>query len=178
MKTSTIKIFLYLAILFIVTTTIFHLLSYFPSLRTSSSLMIFLTVISVFPTFAAAIKSIKKYTAKSDPRKIWSKALKGTPAVLKRMTWFVIAYCFFNFFYSLFYLNSGGLSPEQVDGKYVLEYQGKVVKEITEEEYFKRKAYVFRGFSGHAILFQFISIAILSSAYRLETRAAGFEKAE
>jgi ABC-type amino acid transport system permease subunit len=177
MKTSTIKIFLFLAILFIVTTTIFHLLSYFPSLRTSGSLMIFLTVISIFPTFAAAIKSIKKYTAKSDPRKIWQKVLRGTPVLLKRMTWFVVAYCFFNFFYSLFYLN-GGLSPEKVDGKYLLQYQGKVVKEITEEEYYEHKAYVYRGFSGHAILFQFISIAMLSSAYRLEIHAAGFEKAE
>ncbi|MCR9248907.1 MAG: hypothetical protein NXI20_00730 [bacterium] len=148
MKITTIKKFLYLAILLMAITAFFHVLSYFPSLRTSSSLMIFLTVVSVFPTFAAAIKSIKKYTAKSDPRKIWSKALKGTPAVLKRMTWFVIAYCFFNFFYSLFYLN-GGLSPEKVDGKYVLEYQGKVVKEITEEEYYEHKAYVFRGMQSY-----------------------------
>ncbi len=62
------------------------------------------------------------------------------------------------------------MTPEIVDGKYVLENSGQEVKEISEEEYYKQQANGFRAFSGQALLFQFISIAMLSSAYRLETK--------
>ena len=60
-------------------------------------------------------------------------------------------------------LNKGGLNPEIKNDKYVLESKGKVVEEITEEEYFKHKAYLFRGMTGHPLFFHLISLAILSS---------------
>ena len=176
MKINTIKIFLYLAIALLIVSCLFHLLTYIPSLRTSNSFLIFVLGIGIFPTFAAAIKSTKKYTSKSKPKNIWKNALKGTPSRLKKSIWFVVAYVFFNFFFSLLVLNKGGLNPEIVDGKFVLESKGRVVEEITEEQYYNHKAYLFRGMSGHFILFQFISIAMLSSAFTIETEKKNHNK--
>lgn len=164
MNKNTTRLFYYLAVTLLVISCIFHILTFIPSLRTSGNSLILILGIGVFPTFAAAIKATKRLTIESDVKNLWNNILKGTPKKLKKMLWFVFAYVFFNFFFSLFVLNKGGLSPEIVDGKYVLENKGKVVEEITEEQYFEHKAYFYRGMSGHFILFQFFSVAMLISA--------------
>ena len=169
MKLKKITLYYYLAIILLVISSIFHILTYIPSLKSSKFPLVFILGIAIFPTFITAIKSTKKYTIKSKPTEIWKKALKGTPKVIKKFLWVVISYVFFNFFFSLLILNKG-LNPEIIDGNYVLEYQGRVVEEITEDQYYKHQAYAFRGVSGHFILFQFISMAMLSSAINLRKK--------
>jgi len=94
---------------------------------------------------------------------MWKDLMQGTPRFLKVLVVLTISYVFFNFFFSLMYLNEG-LSPDIIDNVYVLSNKGKIVREISETEYFKYIAYEFRGMSGHFILFQLISVALISSA--------------
>ncbi len=162
-----LKAYYYFGWIALLSTLLFHLLTYIPSLRTSYSILIFVFGIAMFPPFIVSTKAGKKYLRQpnSPLKNIWSDYFRYTPKWLKKSFWIVVLYVFFNFFFSLFYLNEGGVTPEIIDGKYVLEYQGKIYKEITEEQYFKHKAYLFRGMSGHSILFHIISISIFTSVF-------------
>jgi hypothetical protein len=64
------------------------------------------------------------------------------------------AYALINF--ALFFYLSGGGVPEVRDGRYVLHNHGKVIRELSEDEYELQNAYVLRGFSGHWMLFYLI----------------------
>ena len=55
--------------------------------------------------------------------------------------------------FALFNYNSEGGSPDIRDGHYVLHDHGKIIRELSEDEYHIQKAYVARGFSGHWMLF-------------------------
>lgn len=63
-------------------------------------------------------------------------------------------------------LNEGG-GPQIRDGKYVLTSHGKLIRELTEEEYHQQRAYVVRGFSGHWMLFASASLTFMMGAARL-----------
>ena len=100
---------------------------------------------------------------------IWKDLLKGTPTYLKALVVIAIPYVVFNFFFSLMYLTQG-FSPDKLNGVYVLTSKRDFVRELSETEYFKYVAYEFRGISGHFILFQLISIALISSAINILKR--------
>ncbi len=78
---------------------------------------------------------------------------------------YFLLYTFFNFTNNLFALNQEGV-PTIVDGKKVLQSHGEVLKELTDEEFFRYQAYTFRGSSGHWMVFYIVSMTILLSHQR------------
>ncbi len=177
MKRRTLHIFLIFAICFAIISLIFHLLTYFPYLRTSKSPIIFLLGAAIFPPFYVGLKSNQNLADKNNPMGMWDDILKGTPPYQKVLVVLTIPYVIFNFFYSLIFLTKG-LSPDILNNAYVLTTKVKVVEEISETEYFNYVAYEFRGISGHFIFFQLISISLISSALHISKRKDINEKKE
>jgi hypothetical protein len=68
-----------------------------------------------------------------------------------------VAYSALNFI--LFILGTQGGSPDLRDGKYLLLNHGKLIRELTKAEYTALKANEVRGFSGHWLVFYYISFA-------------------
>lgn len=170
MKPKIIKLFLYVSVVLLLLSTTLHILSYFPALNTSNDLVEFLLFVGIFLTTIPALKATKKYTLSSGPRDIWKNMLKGTPTILKRIVWPLVGYVFFNFFFSLLVLGNTGVKPKKIGHDYVLESGGRVKKVISEEHYLKQKAYLFRGMTGHVVLFQFLAVMILSSAFITDSK--------
>lgn len=56
---------------------------------------------------------------------------------------------------------SEGGGPHIVDGKYVLQNHGNIIREITMEEYDAFQANELRGFSGHWMAFYAFAAGIL-----------------
>jgi len=177
MKLSTLYIFYTIAICFAIASLTFHILTYFPNLKTTDTSITFLLGVAIFPSFITGIKSTQKLVDKNNPMGMWKDVLKGTPYYLKVLIILIIPYVFFNFFYSLMYLTEG-LSADRLNDIYILTSKGKTVREITEIEYFKYIAYEFRGISGHFILFQLISIALISSAININKGQTATKKQE
>jgi hypothetical protein len=68
----------------------------------------------------------------------------------------ILFYVVINFI--LFMIQSEGASPSILNGKFALTNHGKLVREITENEYHLFQARVLRGFSGHWLMFYFIPL--------------------
>jgi hypothetical protein len=98
--------------------------------------------------FAAAVSLRNKYGGSLTYQEIPKAAL---PAWAWRMTYAAGIYTVVNF--ALFLYNVEGGSPDIRDGRYVLANHGKIIRELTEDEYHIQRVYVARGFSGHWILF-------------------------
>jgi hypothetical protein len=60
------------------------------------------------------------------------------------------------------------LSPEYMNGKYVLHSHGKVVQELSSSEYTHYKFIEARMFSGHWLAFSFVPMAFYFILYRAE----------
>jgi hypothetical protein len=79
-------------------------------------------------------------------------------------TWLIIIaaigffYAGFNF--SLFMVSQPGV-PDVMQGQYVLQNHGQIVKTLTETEYYHALANQTRGFSGHWLAFYGIATAVL-----------------
>jgi hypothetical protein len=162
MKLSTLYIFLGYTICLTITCFTLHFLTYFPHLKTTNTSAPFLLGIAIIPSFYVGIKSSQILVDKNKSASYWKDALIGTPKFLKVILILVIPYVIFNFFYSLMYL-TGGNSPDIIDGSYFLTSKGRVIRELSESQYFEYLAYEFRGISGHYVLFQLISLAMISS---------------
>jgi hypothetical protein len=127
--------------------------------------------LAVFPPFIAAIYYASRACGGSknvDP------AVNSSPQWLRRLTIGLFAYAFVNFALFLF-LNEGG-SPQEREGKYLVTRHGKIVRELTEDEYHRHRAYVVRGFSGHWMFFFSASLTLLVGAASLKRRAAGMPR--
>jgi len=85
----------------------------------------------------------------------WKRFFAPMPIWAKYVTYALLAYALINF--ALFLFLSEGGTPELRDGKYVLHDHGRIIRELTEQEYHLQKAYVLRGFSGHWMYFYIIS---------------------
>jgi hypothetical protein len=100
---------------------------------------------------------------KKDTRKdFWKIATRNAPKWMKVLCTALFVYAFFNFFFTIFILNEGGV-PSELDGKKVIHSHGKVIRELTDEEYEKHQAYTVRSFSGHWLIFYAISMTVLYS---------------
>lgn len=68
-------------------------------------------------------------------------------------------------FYALanFFLNMPAGGPSINDGQYVLSNHGKILKVLTEAEYYQAKTHELRGFSGHWIAFYYFAVLVLVS---------------
>jgi hypothetical protein len=71
----------------------------------------------------------------------------------------IMVYAVANFFLSMAHTQGG--SPTVENGKYLLIDHGKLIRELTVAEYHALKADVTRRFSGHWLMFYFISAAYL-----------------
>jgi hypothetical protein len=67
-------------------------------------------------------------------------------------------YAFINF--AFFMIGNIG-TPDIIDGKFVLHNHGRIIKNLTEQQYHHYKALELRGFSGHWIAFYGIATAVL-----------------
>lgn len=69
----------------------------------------------------------------------------------------IMFYAVINFI--LFMIQSEGASPSVLNGKFALTSHGKLLREISENEYHVFQARVLRGFSGHWLIFYFVPLA-------------------
>jgi len=91
--------------------------------------------------------------------KQWGVILKDSHRPLIILSGFFLVYALVNFF--LFMQISEGGGPSVVEGKFVLQNHGNIIRELTETEYLKFKANEVRGFSGHWMVFYSFSLTIL-----------------
>ena len=112
------------------------------------------------PTVLIAKKNRGKY--------IWQESIKFAPKWMITISKFLFFYMFFNFFFTIFVLQSGG-SPNEINGKKILSNHGNIIKELTDEEYNRHNAYTVRTLSGHWMIFYCVAMTVLYS-YSKEKR--------
>jgi hypothetical protein len=84
---------------------------------------------------------------------------KNTPKPVVILIIIFFIYMGINFF--LFLNTNGGGVPEIMNGKYVIQNHGSIIKELSDIEYLKMQANEIRGFSGHWMAFNAIAMGIL-----------------
>jgi hypothetical protein len=95
------------------------------------------------------------------------------PKWMQQLTTAAFIYMFINFLTFAVVMHSG--SPYRENGQYLLRDHGKVVRQITEQEYHRYRAWEVRGFSGHWMAFYSLAMTMLASAivYRSTTTNSG-----
>ena len=78
----------------------------------------------------------------------------------------VFVYAIVNFAV-FFYLSEGG-GPDIRNGQFILHSHGRLIRQLSEDEYHLKKAYELRGYSGHWLLFY-----VLPAFYFLLQRRTG-----
>ncbi|MDR3196272.1 MAG: hypothetical protein LBU34_00250 [Planctomycetaceae bacterium] len=111
-----------------------------------------LIMLLIFIPFIAMIIMFVSTTNLNDPNNKPISFLPENNQFVMNTIVLCLLYAAFNFF---MWLPHDG-SPEIIDGKYVLSRKGKILAEITEEEYGKRKVLDVRLFSGHWLIFAIV----------------------
>lgn len=93
-----------------------------------------------------------------NPSGFFKVVLRETPLWLKVIVLGGLFYAVVNFM--LFMMSQNGV-PEIMDGQYVLNNHGQLIRGLTPEEYHHFKADELRGFSGHWTAFYGLAAAIL-----------------
>jgi hypothetical protein len=119
----------------------------------------------IFLPFIAALIYAEGAGGPKDQRQ--TKVMRHAPLWLKIITGVFFVYAFVNF--TSFLILSEGGGPEMRDGGYVIASHGRIIRELTEQEYHQQQAYVVRGFSGHWMLFCSASLMFLVGAARLRS---------
>jgi hypothetical protein len=120
---------------------------------------------AVFPPFIAAFCYVKRTTGKPLEKLDPTPAAKAAPLWLKILAGGLFINCLVNG--AVFLILSEGGGPDKRDGKYVLESHGTVLREISEEEYHRQRAYVVRGFSSAWIWLSCFALTVLVGAVNL-----------
>jgi len=126
-------------------------------------------IIVMLPTIFAC----KKACAGEVRFDFWLLATKKAPTLLKIFCIILAVYVFFNFFITVLVLNEGGV-PSVINGQKVLNSHGKIIRELTDDEYALQKAYGKRTSSGHWMLFYCIAFTVLLSSLK-EKQAQNIE---
>jgi len=113
----------------------------------------------IFPPFIAALHYTNKAGGSSNGL---DTVLEQAPGWMQVMTGVCFVYVIVNFL--IFMVLSEGGGPDKRDGKYFLTDHGRIVREITEQEYVRHEAYVVRGFSGHWMFFSGAALTLLVGA--------------
>jgi len=124
--------------------------------------------LTIFPPFIAAIYYSSRATGPG--QKHLDPVVNSAPLWLRGLTGVFFVYALVNFGIFLI-LNEGG-GPHEQDGKFVLSSHGKVLRELSEEEYHQQQAYVVRGFSGHWMVFSSAALMLLVGAAKLRRGSA------
>ena len=154
------KIFFTLAVIGFIFSLIVHIYSLLGINLMGNAYMI--GFIGIFIVFIPAILELRKdkdLIKNNNPAFFLKTIFKHTPNWLKLLTLIAFVYAIINFI--LFIKLSGGGVPSIIDGKYVLQNHGDVIKNLSLEEYNMYKTNTIRGFSGHMIFFYVFSLAIL-----------------
>lgn len=126
----------------------------------------YLLHIGIFLTFAPSLILFiieNKNEVDENGKKIGLRILyRDSPKFLKGLTFVVYLYAILNFF---LFMSSMPGSPAKQGEKYILSNHGKVLREITFEEFklYQRKETI--GFSGHWMLF-YAAAMLLSNPFR------------
>lgn len=116
--------------------------------------------IAVFLIWLETVFFIIKVSEK-DRKLFWLTATRNAPFWSKAVVIVIVTYCFLNFFLLLGRLNEG--SPEVKEGKKVLDYKGRTVRELTNEEFRQLQSYELRLLSGHTMVFYAVAAIVLYS---------------
>lgn len=117
----------------------------------SGHLWVWALHIGIFPLGGLLFFSLRDLFPMWEGGQVWKKVYASMPTWLRYAAYAFFAYALINFL--LFFLLSEGGSPDFRDGKFVLHDHGKIIRELTEEEYRLQMAYVLRFFSGHWMFF-------------------------
>ena len=110
------------------------------------------------PTIVYCGKDCKKVKREDH----WKVVTANAPGWMKWLTAFLFVYALFNFFFTIFVMNEGG-GPGKIDGRKVLHDHGKIIRELTDEEYEQHQAYEVRTASGHWMVFYAVCVTLLYS---------------
>jgi len=89
---------------------------------------------------------------------LWNDLFAAVPRWARYAIKGFFAYAVINFALFMF-LSEGGV-PGERDGQYVLRNHGQIIRELSESEYERQKAYVMRGFSGHWMVFYLMPVLV------------------
>jgi hypothetical protein len=110
------------------------------------------------------LKQIQKEN-KTDAWWMIKRIIHLAPVWLLILLFIIFFYTGFNFFFTTFYLNSGGV-PTQMNGMFALLNHGQVVRELTPEAFQLHQAYRVRGFSGQWLWFYSFAMMIFYVQFR------------
>lgn len=117
-------------------------------------------ILASFPTILVLKREGLLTGAEGDDTTSLPKRILSTrPKWVRTICVLLMVYTVVNF--ALFIITSFEGSPEIEGGQYILQNKGKVIRQISEQEYHERRAAEIRGFSGHWMMFYFLSFAIL-----------------
>ena len=160
-----VSVLLIIAIAGLALSVIVHLLTFLGINPEKIFPGIWLLHIGIFVVWIPTVMVSKKLTNKSERKDFWKVATKDAPPWMKRLCMGLFVYAFFNFFFTIFVLNKGGV-PGEINGEKVLHSHGKVIRKLSEEDYNLHQAYGVRTFSGHWMLFYGVAATVLLSDSR------------
>jgi hypothetical protein len=111
--------------------------------------------LAIFIFFIPLASTSKKLGGPSGGRLQFKENMKYAPSWAGKWIPFLFLYVFFNFFFTGLVLQKSGV-PDIIDGRKVLHNHGKVIKVLSDEDYYKHQAYSVRLFSGHWLLFYYL----------------------
>ena len=144
------RVFATLAIIGFFTSLIVHLTTFLGINPAKYVPAVWVLHVGCLAVFAPMIFDQKGTEKKTFQREIFS----PLPGWARHLISAFFLYALINFALFIF-LSEGGV-PRVRDGKYVLHSHGTVIRELSEEEYERHKAYELRGFSGHWMVFYLI----------------------
>ena len=100
-------------------------------------------------------------------RKFTGQLIRSVPVPVRLICIAVFIYVAINF--ALFLMNLEGGGPQAQNGRYYLKSHGLIIRELTEEEFHRFRAYELRGFAGHWILFSLIPTVYFAWGHRVES---------
>ena len=112
---------------------------------------------------------------KNEPKDTWTAVTGNAPRWMKVLAGTLFAYAFFNFFFTIFVLNEGGV-PSIVHGQKVIHDHGNIIRVLTDEEYEKHRAYSVRTSSGHWMAFYAVAMMVLYTGIKNDSARKVAEK--
>jgi len=125
----------------------------------------------IFVVWIPVVFSCRKIVKKENRKDFWKIATRNAPRWMKFLSVALFVYAFFNFFFTGFVLSEGGV-PSELDGRKVIHNHGKVIRELSDEEYEMHQAYTVRGFSGHWMIFYAVGMMVLYSKMKEDSNEA------
>ncbi|KUO58390.1 MAG: hypothetical protein APF84_13210 [Gracilibacter sp. BRH_c7a] len=154
-----IRIFYYLALFAFVLSLLIHISTFFNVNPQKIFPAIWLFHAGIFIVFVPAVLTLNAWNQGNKDKSPFAilKIINVVPILMKVLAFVIFIYAIVNLQLSL---GSANGQPQIVDGKYVLQQRGVITEYITEEEFNKYQAYQVRQFSGHWMMFYFLSATL------------------